>query len=249
MPNPVHDVQGSRPPHLLVVDDDVEISGLIRRYFTAQGFQVSAADSGAAMRGILAAEIVDLILLDLGLPGEDGFDLVRHLHEEWQGPVIIVTGRGDSVDRVVGLELGADDYVTKPFDLRELLARARSVLRRAASARRTAEAGPAEPAFRFAGFCLDPVSRVLTEPQGATVPLTSGEYELLRLFLERPNRVLTRDDMMMQTHRRDAGPYDRAIDVQIGRLRRKIEPDPANPTLIKAVRGVGYMFTERVRRA
>lgn len=236
-------------PHVLVVDDDVEIAILLRRYFTAQGFRVSTVGDGHAMRSLLAAEPVNLVLLDLGLPGEDGFELTRHLHQHWHGPVIIITGRDESVDRVVGLELGADDYVTKPFDLRELLARVRSVLRRS-SERVQVPAPDASDAiyYNFANYRLDPQSRRLLDTEGSEVALTSGEYDLLSLFVEQPHKVLSRDDLMSRIHGRDAGPYDRAIDVQISRLRRKIETDPARPALIKAVRGVGYLFAEQVRR-
>ncbi|HJT97239.1 MAG TPA: response regulator [Rhodanobacteraceae bacterium] len=233
--------------HLLVVDDDPDIVQLIARYLSMHGFRITSAADGNAMREAIAREPVDLVLLDLGLPGEDGLELTRYLRQHWRGPIIIVTGRGESVDRVVGLELGADDYVTKPFDLRELLARVRSVLRR------TSERAPASAetgaAFAFAGFRLDPRSRELRDPCGATVDLTTGEYALLKLLVEHPNRVLSRDDLMSWMHGRDAGPYDRAIDVQIGRLRRKIEADPAEPALIKSVRGAGYLFAAKVTRA
>jgi DNA-binding response OmpR family regulator len=211
------------------------------------GFRISSAADGTAMREAIAREPVDLVLLDLGLPGEDGLELTRYLRQNWRGPIIIVTGRGESVDRVVGLELGADDYVTKPFDLRELLARIRSVLRRVAE--RTPASASAEGAFAFVGFRLDPSSRELRDPAGAIVDLTTGEYALLKLLIEHPNRVLSRDDLMSWMHGRDAGPYDRAIDVQIGRLRRKIETDPTEPALIKSVRGAGYLFAAKVTRA
>ncbi|MBS0382920.1 MAG: response regulator [Proteobacteria bacterium] len=233
------------PLHLLVVDDDPGVLDLLQRYFTGQGFTVSTAEDGAGMRRILAGNAVDLVLLDLGLPGEDGFELTRQLRKDWNGALIIITGRGESVDRVVGLELGADDYVTKPFDLRELLARVRSVLRRSAAAGTDT---PAKVQFRFAGFTLDPDGRTLRDDQGRAVALTSGEYDLLRVLVEHPNRVLSRDDLMGHIHGRSAGPFDRAIDVQIGRLRRKIEADPANPELIKSVRGAGYLFAARVAR-
>jgi two-component system OmpR family response regulator len=239
----------ARPQHLLVVDDDDEIVALASRYFGVHGFRVSGAADGLAMRRVLAEQAVDLVLLDLGLPGEDGFDLTRYLRTRWQGPVIIVTGRGESVDRVVGLELGADDYVTKPFDLRELLARVRSVLRRSGGRTEAGAAAPESAAIRFAGFRLDPASRRLTDAGDRPVDLTTGEYELLRIFLERPNRVLSRDDLVSLLHGREAGPYDRAIDVQVGRLRRKIESDPAHPEIIKSVRGAGYLFAARPERA
>jgi two-component system OmpR family response regulator len=239
----------ARQSHLLVVDDDIEILELTRRYFTLHGYRVSGVVDGSAMRRVLAEETVDLVLLDLGLPGEDGFDLTRYLRSNWSGPIIIVTGRGESVDRVVGLELGADDYVTKPFDLRELLARIRSVLRR--SGPRNTDAPAAEvdaDTVRFAGFRLNPALRQLMTADGIPVPLTTGEYDLLQIFLARPNRVLSRDDLISRMHGRDAGPYDRAIDVQVGRLRRKIEADPAQPEIIKSIRGAGYLFTAKPQR-
>jgi DNA-binding response OmpR family regulator len=237
----------SSHPHLLVVDDDAEILALIERYFSSQGFTVSSAANGAAMRSAIQANAIDIVLLDLGLPREDGLDLTRYLRAHWGGAIIIVTGRGESVDRVVGLELGADDYVTKPFDLRELLARVRSVLRRSAPPATEPVASNGK-SIEFAGFRLDPDARLLTGPQDNLVPLTTGEYELLCIFLDHPNRVLSRDQLMGFMHGRDAGPFDRAIDVQIGRLRRKIERDPSMPELIKSVRGAGYLFAARVQR-
>ena len=233
--------------HLLVVDDDTGVLDLLRRYFSGQGFEVSVAANGAEMRDALARSTVDLVLLDLGLPGEDGFELTRQLRKRWNGALIIITGRGESVDRVVGLELGADDYVTKPFDLRELLARVRSVLRRAPPDASPREA-PDHVAFEFCNFVLVPHSRTLRTNDGETIALTTGEYDLLRVLVEHPNRVLSRDDLMEHIHGRNAGPFDRAIDVQIGRLRRKVESDPANPELIKTVRGAGYLFSARVSR-
>ncbi len=234
------------PARLLIVDDDTEVQDMLRRYFVREGFEVSVANNGTEMREALARHAIDVTLLDLGLPGEDGFVLTRQLRADWGGAVIIITGRGESIDRVVGLELGADDYVTKPFDLRELLARVRSVLRRSGEARHQ---GGNDAPFHFAGFRLDPLARSLRDPGGADVPLTSGEFDLLRVFLDHPNRVLSRDDLMDRIHGRSAGPFDRAIDVQIGRLRRKIETDPAQPELIKSVRGAGYLFASRISRA
>ena len=239
----IHDVSSLSNPHLLVVEDDEQIVDVIRRYFSSQGFEVSAACDGATMRAVLEQKSVDAVLLDLGLPGEDGFVLTRYLRERWKGALIIVTGRGEAIDRVVGLELGADDYVTKPFDLRELLARVRSVLRR------TAEGARAHAEIvRFAGFSLDLAARELKDPQGRNIPLTTGEFDLLSTFTAHPNRVLSRDDLMSRIHGREAGPYDRAIDVQIGRLRRKVEADPSDPVLIKSVRGAGYLFAARIER-
>ena len=244
----VPDPNATQRPHLLIVDDDDEIVAILRRYFSTQGFDVSSAAHGAAMRDVLAGRQVDAVLLDLGLPGEDGFDLTRYLRENWKGALIIVTGRGDAVDRVVGLELGADDYVTKPFDLRELLARVRSVLRRTSADTAQAPEEGGNDIVRFAGFRLDRGSRELVDASGRAVALTSGEFELLCTFLAQPNRVLSRDELMNRMHGRDAGPYDRAIDVQVGRLRRKIEADPENPVLLKSVRGAGYLFAARPQR-
>jgi DNA-binding response OmpR family regulator len=231
--------------HLLVVDDDLGVLDLLRRYFLGHGFTVSTATNGAEMRGVLAHTAIDLVLLDLGLPGEDGFELTRQLRKHWNGALIIITGRGESVDRVVGLELGADDYVTKPFDLRELLARVRSVLRRSAA---PSGAVATTTTLRFADFHLDPSSRTLKDARGVVIALTTGEYDLLHVLVSHPNRVLSRDDLMGHIHGRNAGPFDRAIDVQVARLRRKIESDPANPELIKSVRGAGYLFSARVSR-
>jgi len=234
------------PIHLLIVDDDTGVQELLHRYFTGHGFRVSTAGDGAGMRSVLARDAVDLVLLDLGLPGEDGLELTRALRTEWKGALIIITGRGESVDRVVGLELGADDYVTKPLELRELLARARSVLRRSLPATVAAD-NPGEATFHFAGYSLDPLGRTLRNTRGEAIALTTGEFDLLRVFVEHPNRVLSRDDLMEHIHGRDAGPFDRAIDVQIARLRRKIESDAASPELIKSVRGVGYLLAARVQ--
>lgn len=231
------------PAHLLVVDDDTEIVHILSRYFSGQGFRVSTASDGVRMRHVIDSEAVDIVMLDIGLPGEDGFSLTRSLRTHWHGPVIIVTGRGESVDRVVGLELGADDYVTKPFDLRELLARVRSVLRRTSSPPR-ADAGR----WSFDGCVFDPQAHSLSGPQGEPIPLTSGEFALLQVFLEHANQVLSRDQLMTHIHGHDAGPFDRSIDVQIGRLRRKIEPDPVHPQRIKSIRGAGYLFSPTVRR-
>ena len=241
----------SRLPCLLTVEDDPEVAALLQRYFSTHGFEVRSAADGVAMRAALANTQIDTVLLDLGLPGEDGVSLMRYLRENWNGAVIIVTGRGDAVDRVVGLELGADDYVTKPFDLRELLARVRTVMRRtqaAATARLDQRAARDSNEMRFAGFTLDTAARTLRNAVQEEVPLTSGEYELLRAFVAQPDRVLSRDELMNQLHGRDAGPYDRAIDAQVSRLRRKLEKDADNPQLIKSVRGAGYVFTARLEK-
>jgi len=238
-----HDQPGNGP-HVLVVDDDPEIGLLLSRYLTSQGLRVTAVESGAQLRTAMQADVVDLLLLDLGLPDEDGMDLMRELRSHWHGPVIIVSGRGESVERIVGLELGADDYVTKPFDLRELLARMRSVLRRTKA---TAPAPNNIHGFEFDGLRLEFAARRLVDGHGSDIPLTTGEYELLLALLQRSQQVVTRDQLMNAVHGRDTGPFDRSIDVQIGRLRRKLESDPLHPQRIKSVRGVGYMVAVAVK--
>ena len=232
---------------ILVVDDDVEIGKLLSRYLGGQGFEVVVAHDGAQLRASLAEGGIDLMLLDLGLPDEDGLSLLRQFRQNWSGPVIVISGRGDSVEKVIGLELGADDYVGKPFDLRELLARIRSVLRRATPAPAPAAPG-ASSVLHFEGWSLDLPGRRLSTADGDEVRLTSGEFRLLKALVERPNEVLTRDELMNAVHGRDAGPFDRAIDVQLGRLRRKLGDEGANPRLIKSVRGEGYLFAAAVRR-
>ena len=230
---------------ILLVEDDAMLAEAVGAGLRQHGWRVDVAHDAVDARLALVEHGYGAVLLDLGLPGDDGLTLTRELRKHWNGAVIIVTGRDDSVDRIVGLELGADDYVTKPFDLRELLARVRSVLRRVPPAR---AAAPDGDVARFAGFRLDLRSRELLDGDGRAVALTSGEFDVLRAFVEQPNRVLSRDDLMNSIHGRDAGPYDRAIDMQIGRLRRKIEADPAKPALIKAVRGAGYLFAPTVER-
>ncbi|HET9646361.1 MAG TPA: response regulator transcription factor [Burkholderiaceae bacterium] len=249
----------SSPPHIAIVDDEVDITQLLAGYLQSQGFHATQLHSGRDLMALMASDAPALVLLDLGLPGEDGFAIARQLREHWRCGLVIVTGRGDSVDKVVGLEIGADDYVTKPFDLRELLARIKAVLRRLAPPEQgpssAANAAPAatSPAplharecFRFAGFELDAAARRLTDAQGREVALTTGEFELLSAFVQHPGRVLSRDFLLEQTRGRQAGPFDRTIDVQVGRLRKKLESDLENPELIKSVRGAGYIFVPQV---
>jgi DNA-binding response OmpR family regulator len=231
-------------PGILLVDDDPQIGELLIDYLQGHGYRMAVAANGLQMRQCLDNGVYELVLLDLGLPGEDGLTLVRWLRERWHGAIIILTGRGEAVDRVVGLELGADDYVAKPFDLRELLARVRAVLRRA----QTGSASTAASVLAFAGFRLDTKARSLRGAAGQDIALTNGEYELLLAFVMSPHKVQSRDELLNATHGRDAGPYDKTIDVQVGRLRRKIERDAAQPELIKAVRGAGYVWTVDVRR-
>jgi two-component system, OmpR family, response regulator len=232
--------------HILVVDDQQEICDLVQEYLTGEGYRVSTAHDGPGMRRQLSQAQVDLVILDLMLPGEDGLTLARALRSESAIGIIILTGRGETVDRIIGLEMGADDYLPKPFHLRELLARVKSVLRRVQS--RTGEPGaqPSRSHARFAGWSLDLASRELLSPNGEEVRLTTGEFDLLTAFVTNANQVLTRDRLLDLARNREAGPFDRTIDVQVGRLRRKLEDDPQNPSLIKTVRGSGYIFTPTV---
>lgn len=236
----------SNPPvtRVLIVDDDPEVGDVLRRYLQAQGFDVAIAGDGASARQAMQSAEFDLVLLDLGLPDGNGLSLMTELRLRWAGPVIILSGLGESTDRAVGLELGADDFVTKPFDLRELLARIRSVLRRANGD----HARNGNVCLAFDGLVLLPDTRRLTGRDGRDIPLTSGEFALLSAFLERPNQVLSRDHLLNTLHGREAGPFDRSIDVQIGRLRHKVEHDPADPRLIQSVRGAGYLLATSVER-
>jgi two-component system, OmpR family, response regulator len=231
--------------HILIVDDQQEICDVVQEYLTGEGYHVSTAHDGAGMRRVLGQSPADLVILDLMLPGEDGLTLARSLRSESGIGIIILTGRGETVDRIIGLEMGADDYLPKPFHLRELLARVKSVLRRVHG--RTGDSTqPARSRAHFAGWNLDLSSRELLSPKGAEVRLTTGEFDLLAAFINNANQVLTRDRLLDLARNREAGPFDRTIDVQVGRLRRKLEDDPQNPTLIKTVRGSGYIFTPPV---
>jgi two-component system, OmpR family, response regulator len=232
-------------PKILIVDDDREIRDLLARFLRKHGLRVETVADGRAMARALETGRFDLVVLDLMLPGEDGLSLCRHLRATSSLPVIMLTAVAEDTDRIVGLEIGADDYVTKPFNPRELLARIKAVLRRTANAGRETSAGT----LTFAGWRLGVAQRELRDPDGVLVPLTSGEFDLLLAFVERPERVLSRDQLLDLTKGRDAVPFDRSIDVQLSRLRRKIEIDPQNPKLIKTVRGGGYMLTQPVRRA
>lgn len=236
---------------ILIVDDDRDIRDLLTRFLEGHGFAVAGEGDGVGLFASLEQERPDLVILDLMLPGEDGLALCRKLRQSSEVPVIMLTALGEEADRIVGLEVGADDYIAKPFSARELLARIRAVLRRTASGSAAAEADavPERPThvFRFAGWKLDTATRELLDPDGALVSLTGGEYGLLLAFLEHPGRVLSRDLLLDLTRGREAGPFDRAIDVQLSRLRRKIEPDPKNPTLLKTVRGGGYVLAAPVR--
>ena len=233
--------------HIAVVDDEADITLLLGNYLQGQGYRVTQLHSGRALMATMATDAPALVLLDLGLPGEDGFTIARQLREHWRCGLVIVTGRGDAVDKVVGLEVGADDYVTKPFDLRELLARIKAVLRRMTPADAPAAAPEVRrDRFRFATWELDVAARRLTDPSGREVTLTAGEFDLLSAFARHPGRVLSRDFLLEQTRGRDGAPFDRTIDVQIGRLRKKLEADPEDPQIIKSVRGAGYILVSPV---
>ena len=233
--------------HIHVVDDDPDIRSLIQEYLEGEGFRVTTAGDGAQMRAILDSAPADLVILDVRLPGESGLDIALRLRQTTDIPIIMLSEKDDVVDRVTGLEIGADDYVPKPFHLRELLARIRSLLRRidavaeAPSAAVTGAAS-AEERFRFSGWILNTQRRELFSPDGEAIELSAGEFNLLEAFAQRPNRILSRDQLLDIVYNREANLFDRSIDVQIGRLRRKIEIDPKKPALIKTVRGAGYMF-------
>jgi two-component system OmpR family response regulator len=235
-------------PHIAVVDDEADIARLLATYLGAQGFRVTPLASGAALMALMTRDPAALVLLDLGLPGEDGFGIARQLREHHRCGLVIVSGRGDAIDKVVGLEVGADDYVTKPFDLRELLARVKAVLRRLQPAAAAPGSGSGLR-LCFAGWTLDLAARSLSAPDGQDVALTGGEFDLLRTFAQHPGRVLSRDFLLEQTRGREAAPFDRTIDVQVGRLRRKLEARAGDPQIIKSVRGAGYILVPAVSAA
>lgn len=232
---------------ILVVDDDADIRELLNEFLGDQGYNVITNDSAEALRKTLTEHVPDVVLLDVGLPGEDGLSLARYVREHFDVGIIMVSGAGETVDRIIGLEIGADDYVAKPFDPRELQARIKSVLRRYQNASRKELTGIEVPAsssssFQFGNGRLDIESRQLKDSKGAEIPITAMEFELLKVFAERPNRPLSRDQLLNLTQNRDWDPYDRSIDVRVARLRKKIEPDPDKPVVLKTVRGMGYMF-------
>ena len=229
----------TQSPHILIVDDDREIRDLLSKFLRKHELRVDTAADGREMRKFMDVSRIDLVVLDLMLPGEDGLSLCRSLRESTRIPVIMLTALGEETDRIVGLEMGADDYVAKPFNPRELLARIRAVLRRAGSGEQPAGAD----VLGFENWRLDLARRELRSTDGVLQPLTAGEYELLLAFVQHPKRVLSRDQLLDLTKGRAAVPFDRSIDVQLSRLRRKIEPDPAEPSLIQTVRGGGYIFS------
>ncbi len=233
------------PPRLLLVDDEATLREPLAEYLSRQGFSLTEAASAAQARSRLREETPDLVLLDIMMPGEDGLSLCRHLVETKAIPVIFLTARGEATDRIVGLEIGADDYVVKPFDPRELVARIRSVLRRSV---RNGTVPVDNELLEFEGWQLDPLKRRLTNAEGAVVAISSAEFRLLMAFLEHPRQVLDRDRLLEMVQGREAHLFDRAVDNQISRLRRKIEEDSRNPQLIQTVWGGGYMLAADVRR-
>jgi DNA-binding response OmpR family regulator len=230
-------------PHILVTDDDPQIRALLREYLGENALRVSVASTGKEMSQILAAEAIDLLVLDLRLAGEDGMAIARSLRDQSAIPIVMLTGVHDEADRVMGLELGADDFLTKPFSPRELLARIRTVLRRSRSAAPVSGRQKEIRAYRFAEFELNLRTRRLKQRNGADIVLTNGEFNLLAAMLCAPERILTRDQLLEASRVYDNEVYDRAIDIQILRLRRKIEPDPSQPRYIVTERGVGYVFS------
>ena len=231
--------------HALVVDDDGEIRNLLAEYLARQGFRVSLARDGREMRQVLENGRPDIVVLDVMLPGEDGLALCRDLRAKSSIPVIMLTARGEELDRIIGIEMGADDYLAKPFSPRELLARMKSVLRRARALPQTRAEGHR---VRFAGWTVDLAARHLVAPDGVVVPLSGTEFRLLSVFIEHPNRVLDRNQLMDLTLGREATPLDRSIDVQVSRLRQRLRDDAREPRIIKTVRNGGYVLAATVER-
>lgn len=235
-------------PHILVVDDQRDIREPLGRYLEKQGLRVSLAAGAAEAREFLRRSAVDLVILDVMMPGEDGLSLCRHLRESLNIPIIMLTAMADDADRIVGLEIGADDYVVKPFNPRELLARIKAVLRRATTLPRAKEASE-EKKVAFDRWVFDLARREIVGADNVAVPLSTAEFRLLSVLVQRPRMVLTRDQLVDLTSGRDAQPFDRSIDNQVSRLRKKLEADPKNPTIVKTVWGGGYVFTADVSDA
>jgi two-component system OmpR family response regulator len=236
-----------KPSHLLLIEDDPDISVMVSGFMSEHGFRVTRAPDGRGLDRILAGDKVDFVVLDIMLPGEDGLSLCRRIRSTSSVPILMLTALGTETDRVVGLEMGADDYLTKPFSSRELLARVRAILRRG-----TLQDTPGNQratSVTFDGWRMELAARQLHSPEGLRVPLTSGEFSLLSVFCQNARRVLSRERLLDLLHGRSAVMFDRSIDIQVSRLRRKIEPDPRDPTLIKTVRYGGYVFTPEVAMA
>lgn len=231
--------------HILVVDDDRDIRDLLSEYLQKQGYRVSSAADGRAMRSAIAVAMPDLIVLDVMLPGEDGLTLCRELRGQSDVPVLMLTARGEEIDRIVGLEMGADDYLAKPFNPRELVARIKSILRRARALPPNLRPDDAR-LIHFSGWTLEIATRDLIGPDQSRLGLSGTEFRLLRIFLDHPNRVLTRDQLIDLTQSREADPFDRSIDLQVSRVRRRLGDNPKEPTLIKTARGQGYVLASEV---
>ncbi len=233
----------SDSPHIAVVDDEAQIREAVGEYLDLHGFKVSLADGGEALRTIMAGDkTVNLVILDLNMPGEDGLTIARYLREHSDVGIIILTAAGQTLDRIIGLEIGADDYMGKPFDLRELLARVKSVLRRVTASASSPAAAVGKDEVRIGRLTLNTAAHKLLSEKGEEIQLTSMEYDLLNVFVHHANRVLNRDQLLDLTHSPNSDPFDRSIDVRIARLRRKIEKDPSKPRVLKTIRGAGYMF-------
>lgn len=237
---------------ILVVDDDENQRWMLKKYLQKHGYKVAVAEDGESMRTLMATDTFELVLLDVSMPGEDGFSVARYLREHHDVGIIMLTAARELFDRVLGLEMGADDYITKPFEPRELLARIKSVLRRIDSQQSRAHVkqsqGESEsisaPVARFGKFILDLDANRLVDEHGVDVGITSMEYDLLKAFAENPDKVLSRDCLLKLSHKPEAGAFDRSIDIRIARVRRKIELDPSKPSIIKTVRGIGYIYVQ-----
>jgi two-component system OmpR family response regulator len=240
-----YDMAGSDQTRILIVEDDPEIAGMLVELVKGNGFEASSAKTGVEMDRLLARGNFDLIVLDAMLPGEDGFSICRRLRSSRSIPILMLTALQEDIDRILGLELGADDYVTKPFNSRELMARIKSILRRASYAQ---EPNEGFSAMTFSGWRIDPNSRQLYDADGAQVSMTTAEFDLLLAFCSNPNKVLTREQLLSMTHAGSAGPVERSIDAHISRVRQKIEPNLKDPIFIKTVRLGGYLFASKVER-
>lgn len=240
----------TNPVHILIVDDEPQVRAVLRDFFELEGYHVTEARDGAEMKDCLARDAVSLVTLDINLPDKDGFALAREIRSTHNIPIVMISGKQDTIDRIVGLELGADDYISKPFHLREVLARIRAVLRRYQAEAPVAAGGvDHDERIAFDGMTLSRGRRELCDNAGHVIELTAAEFNLLDLFLRRPSRVMSRDDIMDQLKGHDWSPFDRSIDTLVARLRKKIEVEPEHPRFIKTVRGVGYVFAADVRKA
>lgn len=228
--------------HILVCDDELDVREMLKEYLSKRGFKISMASNGEELQTLLSINEIDLVLLDINMPGQDGLSVLRSLRTEDQTPVIMLTAAGEAVDRIIGLEMGADDYLGKPVDLRELEARIKAVLRRNQKSQETTTAATPGKTAMFGVFKLDIDAAKLLDPDGEEVPLTAMEYSLLKVFALNKGRVLNRDQILEQAHDRSWDPFDRSIDIRISRLRRKIETNPEKPAIIRTVRGIGYVY-------